>query len=39
MQTHFRTGLWAIQATSETPRTSFAAQTNFYYRKIKVCRI
>ncbi|KAJ7758347.1 hypothetical protein B0H16DRAFT_1720950 [Mycena metata] len=35
MQTHFRTGLWAIQGTSETPLTSFVAQTNFYYRKIK----
>ncbi|KAJ7485841.1 hypothetical protein FB451DRAFT_1554646 [Mycena latifolia] len=35
MQTHFRTGLWAIQVTSETPRTSFVSQTDFYYRKIK----
>ncbi|KAJ7457190.1 hypothetical protein B0H11DRAFT_2243454 [Mycena galericulata] len=35
MQTYFRTGLWAIQVTSETPRTSFAAQTDFYFRKIK----
>jgi hypothetical protein len=36
LQTHFRTGLWAIQVTSETPRTSFVAQTDFYFRKIKV---
>ncbi|KAJ7122205.1 hypothetical protein C8R44DRAFT_705178 [Mycena epipterygia] len=35
MQTHFRSGLWAIQVTAETPRTSFVAQTDFYYRKIK----
>ncbi|KAJ6518216.1 hypothetical protein C8R47DRAFT_1086338 [Mycena vitilis] len=35
MQTHFRTGLWAIQVTDETPRSSFVAQTDFYYRKIK----
>ncbi|KAJ7482012.1 hypothetical protein FB451DRAFT_1237794 [Mycena latifolia] len=35
MQTHFCTGLWAIQVTSETPRTTFVAQTDFYYRKIK----
>ncbi|KAJ7117148.1 hypothetical protein C8R44DRAFT_792013, partial [Mycena epipterygia] len=35
MQTHFRSGLWAIQVTTETPRTSFIAQTDFYYRKIK----
>ncbi|KAJ7659105.1 hypothetical protein DFH06DRAFT_1472553 [Mycena polygramma] len=35
MQTHFRTGLWAIQVTDETPRTSFVAQTDFYYHKIK----
>ncbi|KAJ6628492.1 hypothetical protein B0H10DRAFT_2209402 [Mycena sp. CBHHK59/15] len=39
MQTHFRTGLWAIQVTSETPRTSFAAQTDFYYHKIKWDRV
>ncbi|KAJ6475669.1 hypothetical protein DFH09DRAFT_446189 [Mycena vulgaris] len=35
MQKNFRTGLWAIQVTNETPRTSFVAQTDFYYRKIK----
>ncbi|KAJ7770524.1 hypothetical protein B0H16DRAFT_1515748 [Mycena metata] len=35
MQAHFKTGLWAIQVTEETPRTSFIAQTDFYYRKIK----
>ncbi|KAJ6507610.1 hypothetical protein DFH09DRAFT_1437030 [Mycena vulgaris] len=34
-QKHFRTGLWAIQVTDETPRTSFVSQTDFYYRKIK----
>ncbi|KAJ6574353.1 hypothetical protein B0H19DRAFT_1371452 [Mycena capillaripes] len=34
-QKHFRTGLWAIQVVTETPRTSFVAQTDFYYRKIK----
>ncbi|KAF7350260.1 NRPS-like enzyme [Mycena venus] len=28
-------GLWAIQVTDETPRTSFVAQTDFYYQKIK----
>ncbi|KAJ6538443.1 hypothetical protein DFH09DRAFT_1398139 [Mycena vulgaris] len=35
MQKNFQTGLWAIQVTDETPRTSFVAQTDFYYRKIK----
>ncbi|KAF7341776.1 Acetyl-CoA synthetase-like protein [Mycena sanguinolenta] len=35
MQTHFHSGLWAIQVTDETPRTSFVAQTDFYYQKIK----
>ncbi|KAJ7289097.1 hypothetical protein C8J57DRAFT_1627489 [Mycena rebaudengoi] len=35
IQTHFETGLWAIQVTKETPRTSFIAQTDFYYHKIK----
>ncbi|KAF7348966.1 NRPS-like enzyme [Mycena venus] len=34
-QKHFRTGLWAIQVVTETPRTSFVTQTDFYYRKIK----
>lgn len=36
MQTHFHSGLWAIQVTDETPQTSFVDQTDFYYRKIKV---
>ncbi|KAJ7039843.1 hypothetical protein C8F04DRAFT_280833 [Mycena alexandri] len=35
MQTHFKTGLWGIQVTDETPRASFIAQTEFYYKKIK----
>ncbi|KAJ7770560.1 hypothetical protein B0H16DRAFT_1715220 [Mycena metata] len=35
MQARFKTGLWAIQVTNETPRTSFIAQTDFYYQKIK----
>ncbi|KAF7351307.1 Acetyl-CoA synthetase-like protein [Mycena sanguinolenta] len=35
MQTHFNSGLWAIQVTDETPRNSFVEQTDFYYRKIK----
>ncbi|KAJ7816733.1 Alpha/Beta hydrolase protein [Mycena olivaceomarginata] len=35
MQTHFHSGLWAIQVTHETPRTSFVAQTDFYHQKIK----
>ncbi|KAJ7247862.1 hypothetical protein B0H12DRAFT_1124293 [Mycena haematopus] len=35
MQTHFTSGLWAIQVTDETPRTSFAVQTDFYFQKIK----
>ncbi|KAJ7655451.1 hypothetical protein B0H17DRAFT_1098963 [Mycena rosella] len=35
MQTHFKSGLWAIQVTDETPRTSFVAQTDFYYTKLK----
>ncbi|KAJ7123310.1 hypothetical protein C8R43DRAFT_44110 [Mycena crocata] len=35
MQTHFHSGLWAIQVTDETPRTSFVVQTDFYYQKIK----
>ncbi|KAJ7642621.1 hypothetical protein DFH06DRAFT_1214012 [Mycena polygramma] len=35
LQTHMHTGLWAIQVTTETPKTSFVAQTDFYYRKIK----
>ncbi|KAJ7670303.1 hypothetical protein B0H17DRAFT_202349 [Mycena rosella] len=35
MQTHFKSGLWAIQITDETPQTSFAAQTDFYYAKVK----
>ncbi|KAJ6468640.1 hypothetical protein C8R47DRAFT_1151234 [Mycena vitilis] len=35
LQTHMHTGLWAIQVTNETPKTSFVAQTDFYYRKIK----
>ncbi|KAF7341778.1 NRPS-like enzyme [Mycena sanguinolenta] len=35
MQTHFHSGLWAIQVTDDTPRTSFVAQTDFYHQKIK----
>ncbi|KAJ7189320.1 hypothetical protein GGX14DRAFT_485207 [Mycena pura] len=35
LQKQFRTGLWAIQAVPETPRTSFVTQTDFYYGKIK----
>ncbi|KAJ7039814.1 hypothetical protein C8F04DRAFT_996222 [Mycena alexandri] len=35
MQARFKTGLWAIQVTKDTPRTSFIAQTDFYYQKIK----
>ncbi|KAJ7128068.1 hypothetical protein C8R46DRAFT_1017532 [Mycena filopes] len=35
MQAAFKTGLWAIHVTNETPRTSFIAQTDFYYQKIK----
>ncbi|KAJ7216008.1 hypothetical protein GGX14DRAFT_442668 [Mycena pura] len=35
LQKQFRTGLWAIQAVPETPRTSFVTQTDFYYKKIK----
>ncbi|KAJ7770525.1 Alpha/Beta hydrolase protein [Mycena metata] len=35
MQADFKTGLWAIQVTKDTPRTSFVAQTDFYYTKIK----
>ncbi|KAJ6571067.1 hypothetical protein B0H19DRAFT_1346182 [Mycena capillaripes] len=35
MQTHFRSGLWAIQVVAETLRISFVAQTDFYYMKIK----
>ncbi|KAJ6484095.1 hypothetical protein C8R45DRAFT_1214951 [Mycena sanguinolenta] len=39
MQTHFHSGLWAVQVTHETPRTSFVAQTNFYHQKIKLALI
>ncbi|KAJ7039836.1 hypothetical protein C8F04DRAFT_280625 [Mycena alexandri] len=35
LQTRFQSGLWAIQQTDEAPLTSFVAQTNFYYQKIK----
>ncbi|KAJ7289095.1 hypothetical protein C8J57DRAFT_1627484 [Mycena rebaudengoi] len=36
LQTRFQSGLWAIQQTAEAPLTSFVAQTDFYYQKIKV---
>ncbi|KAJ7770521.1 hypothetical protein B0H16DRAFT_214502 [Mycena metata] len=35
LQTRFKSGLWAIQQTDETPLTSFVAQTDFYHQKIK----
>ncbi|KAJ7039812.1 hypothetical protein C8F04DRAFT_1254618 [Mycena alexandri] len=34
-----KSGLWGIQVTDETPRTSFTAQTALYYHKIKVIGI
>ncbi|KAJ7756758.1 Alpha/Beta hydrolase protein [Mycena maculata] len=35
LRTQFKTGLWGIQITSETPLQSIPAQANFYFLKIK----
>ncbi|ETW75335.1 hypothetical protein HETIRDRAFT_461285 [Heterobasidion irregulare TC 32-1] len=35
LQEKFRSALWVIQVTPDTPLTSLAEQTSFYYRKIK----
>lgn len=34
-QEKFRSALWAIQVTPDTPLTSFREQAAFYYQKIK----
>lgn len=36
LQEKFRSALWVIQVTPDTPLTSLVEQTSFYYRKIKV---
>jgi hypothetical protein len=39
LQEKFRSALWAIQVTPDTPVSSFQEQAAFYYQKIKVCNI